>query len=164
MSTCLNAPVGILNVQIVGLLVEDRRRRVLVFVGPAPNPDHAFHERYDKLRMLLGHYIGAGNDGGDIGNLQPPVRIPGQVLNGSKFTRRFLYMLEDSALCVDRIDLSFKQRSFQRTKGQVVFVVTVQLPMCRIDQGYQHLGIVVPVVRVREIDELDIFFRHAVHS
>ena len=114
--------------------------------------------------MLLSHNIGTGDDGGDIGYLQPPVRVLGQVFDRCHLARRFLYMLEDFALRVDSINLTFKQRSFQRTEGQVVLVVTLQLPPARIDHGRQHIGIVVPVIRVREVDQLDILYRHAVHS
>ena len=44
-----------------------------------------------------------------------------------------------------------------------MLVVAVQLPERRVVHGFQHRRIVVPIVRVGEINELDVFCRHAVH-
>ena len=66
----LDAVVGVLDVEVEGLLVEDRRGGMLVLVGPAPDLDHALHERDDELGVLLGHLGGAGDHGGDVGDLQ----------------------------------------------------------------------------------------------
>ena len=146
--------VGILDVQVERLLVEDRRRGVLVLVGPAPHLDHALHERDDELGVLLGHHVGAGDGGGDVGHLQGPVRIPGQVLDRLELARRLLEMLEGLALGIDRIDDALFQRRLQRTEGQVVLVVTLEPQFGRVLHGLQHLGIVVPVIRVGELHDL----------
>jgi len=98
-----DASVRMLDVQVECLLVQNRRCGVLVLVGPAPHLDHAFHKRDNELGMLLGHDIGARDDGGDIGHLQGPVWIPGQVLDRLELARRLLESLEDDALGIDRI-------------------------------------------------------------
>ena len=114
----------ILDIQVKCLLVEDCCGSVFVLVSPASYLDHPFHKRDNKLRVLLGHHIGTGDNGGDVGHLQGPVRIPGQILDRLHFARRFLKMLEGFALSINGIDLAFQQRCLQRTEGQVVFVVT----------------------------------------
>ena len=65
-----DAFVGVLHVQVERLLVEDRRRGVLVLVGPASHLDHALHERDGEFGVLLGHHLGAGDGGGNVGHLQ----------------------------------------------------------------------------------------------
>ncbi len=152
-----------LDVQVEGRAVEDLCCGMLVLVGPAPNLDHALHVRHDEFRVLLGHDLGAGDGRGDVGHLQGPVRIPGQVFDRFELARRFLQLLEDFALRVDRIDNALFQRGLQRTLGQVVLVVTHGLQFGWVFDGVQELGIVVPIVRVGELDDLDVFPGHAVH-
>ncbi len=84
----LDALVGVLDVPVERLLVEDRRRGALVLVRPAADLDHALHERDGEFRVLLGHHVAAGDGGGDVGHLQAPVRIPGQVLDRRELARR----------------------------------------------------------------------------
>ena len=72
----LDASVRVFDVEVERLLVEDGSGCVLVLVRPPTDLDHALHEGDNELRMLLGHLGGAGDDGGDVGDLQPPVRTP----------------------------------------------------------------------------------------
>ena len=71
---------------------------------------------------------------------------------------------ERLALVVDRVDLAVEQRVLQRPEGQVVLVVAAQPQLRRVVQRRKHLGLVVPVVRIGELDELDVVDRHAVHA
>ena len=56
-------------------------------------------------------------------------------------------MLKGAALGVDCIDYALFQRGLQRTEGQVVLLVTLELQLRRVVHGLHHLGIVVPVIR-----------------
>ena len=72
-------------------------------------------------------------------------------------------MLEHLALGVDRVDGAVQQRSLERAEGQVVLVVAAHPQLGRVvHRRDQHLGLVVPVVRIRELDQLDVVHRHAV--
>ena len=120
----LYALVRILGIQVEGLPVEDHRCSALVLVGPAPDLHHGFHVGNDQLGVFLAHHVGAGDDGGGVGNLHGPVRVPRQILDHLDLARRLLQVLEDLALGVDGIDSAFQQRRLQGTESQVVLVVT----------------------------------------
>ena len=157
-----DAPVGVLDIQVVGLLVQDRRCGVLVLVGPAPDLDEALQECDDQLGVLFARHIADRAGGRDIGPLQGPVRIIGQVLDGLDLARLLLDMLEDLALGVDRIDGAVEQRRLQRAEGQVVLVVALQPQLGRVLHRGEHRGIVVPVIRVGEFHDLHVVAGHVV--
>ena len=71
-------------------------------------------------------------------------------------------MLEGLALRVDRIDDALFQRRLERTEGQVVLVVTLEPQLGRVLHRLQHLGVVVPVVRIRKLHDLHVLHRHVV--
>jgi hypothetical protein len=108
----LDPLVGVLDIAVERLSVEDRGRGVLVFVRPATDLDHRLHVGHDQLGMLVGHDIGAGDHGGGVGHLQGPVRILGQVLDRLELAGVLLQVLEDFALGVDRIDDPLFQSPF----------------------------------------------------
>ena len=134
-----------------------------MIVGPAPHLDHALHVGDDEFRVLLGHHVRTGDDGGRIGDLQLPVRVSGQVFHHPDFSGVLLQVLEHLALGIDGIDLSVQQRRLHRAEGQVALVVARGPEVSRIDHGRQHLRVVVPVIRVREFDDFDIVDGHVVH-
>jgi len=158
----LDVSVRILDVQIEGLLVENCSCGVLVLVSPPPHFDHAFHKRDDEFGMLLGHLLGARDDGGDVGHLQGPVWIPGQVFDRLELPRRLLEMGEGAALGVDCIDNVPFQHSLQQTEGQVVLVVAFEPQLRRLVHGLQHLRIVVPIIRVGELHDFHVVASHVV--
>ena len=113
--------------------------------------------------MLVGHDVGAGDDGRAVRHLHGPVRIPGQVLDRLDLPGRLLQVLEHLALRVDRIHRAVQQRGLERTEGEVVLVIAAQPQLRRVVHPHlQHLGLVVPVIRIRELDHLDVVHRHAV--
>jgi hypothetical protein len=89
--------------------------------------------------------------------------VPGEILDRLELARRLLEMLEGLALGVDRIDDALFQRRLQRTEGQVALVVALQPQFGWIFHGIQHLGIVVPAIRVGELHDLHVLPGHAVH-
>ena len=100
---------------------------------------------------------------GMLAHLQGPVRVPGQVLDGLELAGRLLQVLEGLALGVDRVDGALLERGLQRPERQVVLVVTLEPQLGRVVHRRQHLGLVVPVVGVGELDDLDVVAGHAVH-
>ena len=128
-----------------------------------PDLDHRLHVGDDQLGVLVGHDVGAGDDGRGVGDLDRPVRTPRQVLDHLDPARRLLEVLEHLALRVDRVDGAVEQGVLERTEGQVVLVVAPHPQLGRVvHRDLEHLGLVVPVVRVRELDELDVVHRHVV--
>ena len=100
---------------------------------------------------------------GRVGDLDPPVRAKREVLDHRDLTGRLLEVLEHLALGVDRVDLAAQQRRLQRAERQVVLVVTAHPQLRRVvHRRREHLGLVVPVVGIRELDQFDVVHRHAV--
>jgi hypothetical protein len=122
----LDALVGVLDVAVERLLVEDFRGGALVLVGPASGLDHALHERDGEFGVLLGHDVGARDGRGNVGHLQAPVRIAGEVLDRRELARRLGDLLERLGLHVHRINDALFERGLQRTEGQIALVVTLQ--------------------------------------
>ena len=159
----LDALVRVLGVKIERLPVEDVRRGALVLVGPASDLDHGLHVGDDELRVFFGHHVGAGDDSGSVGDLHRIVRVSGQILDHLDLACRLLEMLEDLALGVDGIDDATKERLLQRAEGEVVFVVAAHPELRRVVHLYlQHLGLVIPVVRVRKLDQLYVIHSHVI--
>ena len=71
-------------------------------------------------------------------------------------------MLERAGLRVDRVDDALLERGLERPEGQVALVVALEPQLGGVVHRRQHLGLVVPVVRVRELDDLDVVHRHVV--
>jgi hypothetical protein len=69
MSTCFDALIGVLGIEVEGLPVEHVGGRAFVLVGPAADLDHGLHVGDDQLGLLLGHHVGAGDDGRRVGDL-----------------------------------------------------------------------------------------------
>ncbi|MGA8052667.1 MAG: hypothetical protein WCA12_02205, partial [Burkholderiales bacterium] len=159
----LDALVGVLDVAVVGLAVQDHGRGVLVFVGPAPHLDHRLQEGDDQFGVLLGHHVAAGDDCGLVVGLQPPVRVTRQVLDCRDLPRVLLQVLPGLAVGVDRIDLAFQQRRLQRAGDQGMLVVHLpHVELGRAVRRPEHLRVGVPVVGMRELDDLDILEAHVV--
>jgi hypothetical protein len=87
--------------------------------------------------------------------LQRPVRVARQVLDR-------LQVLKRLALGVDRIHEALLKCGFQRAKRQVVLVITLEPQLERIVHRIEHLRVVIPVIRTRELDDLDVVAGHAV--
>ena len=113
--------------------------------------------------MLLGYDVAAGDCRRNIGDLQGPVGIARQVFDGLDLAGGFLEMLEGLALRVDRVDDPVQQRRLQRSEGEVVLVIALEPQLGRVLHRIEHLGVVVPVVRIRELDDLHVLAGHAVH-
>ena len=160
----LDALVGVLDVEVERLAVEDHGGGVLVLVGPPADLDHRLHVGDDELGVLVGHHVGAGDDGRAVGHLHGPVRVPRQVLDRLELAGRLLQVLEHLALGVDGVDDAALQGLLQRPEGQVVLVIPAQPQLRRVVHvDLEHLGLVVPVVGIRELDDLDVVHGHAVH-
>ncbi len=154
----------VIDVEVERLLVEDRRGGALVLVGPAADLDHPLHERDGEFGVLLGHDVGAGDGGGDVGHLEAPVRVPRQVLDRRELARRLRQLRQGAGLHVHRVDDALLERRLQRPECQIVLVVAPQPQLRRVlHERAHHLGLVVPVVRVGELDDIDVLARHAVH-
>ncbi len=149
------------------VLVEGRRRgrrRLGSSLAGGGHLNHLFPAAA-SFGVLLGHHVGAGDNCGDVGDLQGPVRVSRQVLDRLELACRFLKVLERPTLRVDRVDDALFQRGLQRTEGQVMLVVALEPKLGRVLHRRPHHGrIVVPVVRVWELDDLHVLAGHAVHT
>ena len=65
-SHALDALIGVLDIAVERLPVEDDPGGVLVLVRPPADLDHGLHVSDDKLRVLVGHDVGAGDDRGEL--------------------------------------------------------------------------------------------------
>ena len=158
-----DASVRVLDVQVERLLVEDRSGGVLVLVSPAPDLDHAFHERDDELGVLLGHDVRARDDGRNVAHLQGPVRILGQVLDRLELARCLLEMLQGAALGVDRIDdtLLAAPPPADGRQGRACGPAWSHSSE-GLSMGSSIFGIIIPVIRVGELHDLDVVAGHVV--
>ena len=112
---------------------------------------------------FCGHHVGAGDGGGDVGHLQGPVRIPRQVLDGLELAGRLGKLRKRPRLHVHGVDDAFLERRLQGAEGQVVLVVAPEPQFGRVlHQRAHHLGLVVPIVRIGELDDLHVGAGHAV--
>ena len=68
-------------------------------------------------------------------------------------------MLQVLAQTVDRIDLAVQKSGLQRAKSQIMFVVALAPDIGGVDHGVQHGRVTVPVIRVREFDNVDCVHR-----
>ena len=160
----LDALVGVLGVEVERLPVEDRTGGVLVLVGPAADLDHGLHVGDDELGVLVGHHVGAGDDGGRVGDLDGPVRVLGQVLDHLDLAGGLLQVLEDLALRVDGVDLARRAAPSRaggrpgRACGRGASTAPTGCSSCTWSisgLSYQSSGI-------RELDELDVVHGHVV--
>ena len=115
--------------------------------------------------MLLGHDVGTSDGGRYVGYLQGPIWITGEVLDRLELAGSLRELLQGAGLHIHGVNSAFLQRSFQRTEGQIVLVITAQ-PQLRwiLHKWAHHLWLVVPVVRIGEFHDLNVFAGHAVQS